>query len=33
VDYSSLSKLKQSAENLDARQKMIAQMRAAGKYN
>lgn len=33
VDYSALSQLRQSSENLDARQKMIAQMRAAGKYN
>lgn len=33
VDYSTLSKLKQSSENLIARQKMIAQMKAQGKYN
>lgn len=33
VDYSTLSQLKQSSENLSARQKMIAQMKAQGKYN
>lgn len=33
VDYSTLSKLKQSSENLITRQKMIAQMKAQGKYN
>lgn len=33
IDYSTLSQLKQSSENLNARQKMIAQMKAQGKYN
>lgn len=33
VDYNALSQLRQSSENLSARQKMIAQMKAQGKYN
>lgn len=33
TDYATLSRLKQSSENLIARQKLIAQMKAAGKYN
>lgn len=33
VDYSTLSKLKQSSDNLKARQKIIAQLKAQGKYN
>lgn len=33
IDYSTLSQLKQSSDNLNARQKMIAQMKAQGKYN
>lgn len=33
TDYAALSRLKQSSENLIARQKLIAQMKAAGKYN
>lgn len=33
VDYSTLSNLKQSSENLTARQRAIAQMKAQGKYN
>lgn len=33
VDYSTISQLKQSSENLAARQKVIAQLKAQGKYN
>lgn len=33
TDYATLSRLKQSSDNLIARQKLIAQMKAAGKYN
>lgn len=33
LDYSNLSNFRQSAENLKARQQMIARMQAAGKYN